>query len=131
MKARAVLVHCPAPISPFDEPARDALLTGQSIASTQAQALERGLGFELVRADDPTAALAAVESAPAGRPVLLLLDRPLDSRSHGLLLRRGSRAPGPAPGPPHLPLPSRPGAGARGDAPRLEPDGRRAAPSRP
>lgn len=75
MTGRAVLLSCPAPIAPFGEPAKDALLTGQPLSDTQAQAFERNLGFELVRVDTPAEAKAACEAASAGAPVVLLLDR--------------------------------------------------------
>lgn len=96
MRGRAVILHCPDLISPFQEPAVQALFTGESIASTQDQAFGRGLGFEVVRAQTPTEALAAVKAAPAGRPVLLLLDRVYVSQKAARdFLKASQRAPRP------------------------------------
>lgn len=75
MRGRAVILHCPALISPFQEPAKDALFAGQTLETTQEQAFSQGLRFEIIRAVTPAEAHTAVQDAPKGQPVLLLLDR--------------------------------------------------------
>ncbi len=92
MKGRAVFLHCPELISPFNEPAKDALFTGTSIAETQDEAFARGLRFEVVRAQTPAQAHEAVLSAPKGQPVLLLLDRVYISNKAARDFLKASRA---------------------------------------
>lgn len=74
MRGRAVILRTDTTISPFGDPAREAYFSGQTIVETQRSTFAH-VKFEVVEAEDVEAAKKAVESAPAGKPVLLMLDR--------------------------------------------------------
>lgn len=74
-RGRAIILATDTVIAPFGDPAREALFTDETIAATQDRAFAKTLRFDVVRVDTPEAAIAAVKAAPAGRPVVLLLDR--------------------------------------------------------
>lgn len=93
MKGRAVVLKTATTISPFGDPAREAYFSGQTIRETQASTFER-IRFERVEVDDAAAAIEAVKRAPAGQPVLLLLDRVfLSEKAAADFLKAAKKAP--------------------------------------
>lgn len=97
MRGRAVILETPGRISPFGDPCREALFTDEPITATQDRAFGQVLKFEVVRAASPQEAAARVKDAPAGKPVILLLDRVYVSEKAATdFLKATKKAPRPA-----------------------------------
>jgi carbonic anhydrase/acetyltransferase-like protein (isoleucine patch superfamily) len=95
-KGWAVILRTDTVIAPFGDPVAEAFMSGESLAETQDRAL-RAAGLAVQRAASTAEAAEAIQRAPKGRPVLLLLDRIfISEKAVRDFLRAAKAAPRPA-----------------------------------